>query len=110
VIAAVAQGSQIQCNVKQYPEVRAALTVAAEMKPDRQDEALPKLALNEIARLDLLFVNSTGHTEKGTFGPLAQAVDTTASGDESLSADRRDQKLAHTGASECEAGSVSNGK
>jgi predicted phage terminase large subunit-like protein len=110
VIAAVAQGSQIQCNVKQYPEVRAALTVAAEMKPNCQDEALPKLALNEIARLDLLFVDSTGHTEKSAVDPLAQAVDTTASGDESQSGDRRDQTLAHTGASECEAGSVGNGK
>ncbi len=110
VIAAVAQGSQIQCNIKQYPEVRAALTVAAEMKSDCQDETLPKLALNEIARLDLLFVNSAEHTEKATIGLLAQAVETTASGDESQSADRRDQKLARTEGSEGEAESVGNGK
>jgi predicted phage terminase large subunit-like protein len=57
VIAAVAQGSQIQCNVKQYPEIRQALVGAAERKIDSQDEALPLLALSEIERLDLLFVN-----------------------------------------------------
>jgi predicted phage terminase large subunit-like protein len=56
VIAAVAQGSQIQCNAKQYSAIRAALTVVAEKKTDLQDEALPLLALQERERLDLLFM------------------------------------------------------
>jgi predicted phage terminase large subunit-like protein len=53
VIEAVMQGGRIQCNAKQYPEVRAALTSAAEML----DETLtPDLsARNEIDRLDRLF-------------------------------------------------------
>lgn len=55
VMEAVAQGSQIQCNAKQYPAVRAALTVAAEKKTDLQDENLPLLAIQERERLDLLF-------------------------------------------------------
>jgi hypothetical protein len=57
VVEAVAQGSQIQCNAKQYPEIRQALVGAAERKIDSQDEAFPLLALSEIERLDLLFVN-----------------------------------------------------
>jgi predicted phage terminase large subunit-like protein len=60
VVAAVAQGSQIQCNAKHYPEIRAALARAAETKTDPQSEMLSLLALKEIERLDLLFVNSTG--------------------------------------------------
>jgi predicted phage terminase large subunit-like protein len=55
VIAAVAQGGQIHCNFKQYPEVRAALTVVAERETDLQDETLSLLAIQERERLDLLF-------------------------------------------------------
>jgi predicted phage terminase large subunit-like protein len=58
VIAAVAQGSQIQCNEKQYPEIRAVLVKAAEIKSEPKDEMLSLLALSEIERLDLLFVNN----------------------------------------------------
>lgn len=57
VIAAVAQGSQIQCNAKQYPEIRTALTHAAARWTGLQDEACALLARNEIERLDILFVN-----------------------------------------------------
>jgi predicted phage terminase large subunit-like protein len=55
VIAAVAQGTHIECNRKQYPGVRAALTVVAERKADLQDETLSLLAIQERERLDLLF-------------------------------------------------------
>jgi predicted phage terminase large subunit-like protein len=57
VIAAVAQGSQIQCNAKQYPAVRAALTDVVEKKTESQDETLPRLAIQERKRLDLLFMS-----------------------------------------------------
>src|SRR5882724_2153167 len=57
VLAAIAQGSHIQCNIKQYPEIRAILADAAKIKTNMQDEALPRLALKEIERLDLLFSN-----------------------------------------------------
>jgi predicted phage terminase large subunit-like protein len=56
VLAAVAEGSQIQCNAKQYPAIRAALTDVAEKKTDSQDETLPRLAIQERERLDLLFM------------------------------------------------------
>jgi len=56
VLAAVAQGNQIQCNVKQYPAIRAALTVVAERKADWQNETLSLLAIRERERLDLLFM------------------------------------------------------
>src|SRR6478609_370877 len=56
VLAAVAAGSQIQCNAKQYPAIRAALTSVAENKTDSQDETLPLLAIQERERLDLLFM------------------------------------------------------
>jgi predicted phage terminase large subunit-like protein len=59
VIEAVAQGSQIQCNVKQYPEIRAALAKAAEMKNEPKDEMLSLLALSEIERLDSFFLSNT---------------------------------------------------
>ncbi|HET8888402.1 MAG TPA: phage terminase large subunit [Candidatus Angelobacter sp.] len=56
VITALEQGSQIQCNAKQYPAIRAALTSVAEKKTDSQDETLPLLAIQERERLDLLFM------------------------------------------------------
>lgn len=63
VIAAMEQGNQIHCNFKQYPEVRAALTLVAERKTDLQDEALSLLAIQERERLDLLFDGAiSGHS------------------------------------------------
>jgi predicted phage terminase large subunit-like protein len=59
VLAAVAQGSQIQCNLKQYPEIRAALAKAAEVKNGPKDEMLSLLALSEIERLDSFFMSNT---------------------------------------------------
>lgn len=59
VLAAVAQGSQIQCNEKQYPEIRAVLTKAAEMKSETHDETLSLLAMSEIERLDSIFMSNT---------------------------------------------------
>ena len=56
VITAVEQGSQIQCNAKQYPAIRATLTDVAEKRIDSKDETLPLLAIQERARLDLLFM------------------------------------------------------
>lgn len=56
VIEAVAQGSRIQCNAKQYPEIRAALTRAAETGKGSQDDLLASLALSEIERLDRLLL------------------------------------------------------
>ena len=53
VIEAVMQGNRIQCNAKQYPEVRAALASAAEMFDETLTPALS--ARNEIDRLDRLF-------------------------------------------------------
>jgi predicted phage terminase large subunit-like protein len=58
VLAAVAQGNQIQCNEKQYPEIRAVLTKAAEMRSETHDETLSFLAMSEIERLDLLFMKN----------------------------------------------------
>jgi predicted phage terminase large subunit-like protein len=58
VVDAVAQGSQIQCNAKQYPAIRAALIRAAEMWKGSKDEVCASLALREIERLDRLFVGS----------------------------------------------------
>jgi predicted phage terminase large subunit-like protein len=70
VIAAVAQGSQIQCNEKQYPEIRAVLVKAAEIKSEPKDEMLSLLALSEIERLDLLFVNNPSERNPcGTAAP-----------------------------------------
>jgi hypothetical protein len=63
VIAAVAQGSQIQCNAKQYPAIRAALTSAMKRWQDSQNELFASLALNEIERLDLLFLANAGPIE-----------------------------------------------
>ncbi|MGC2697745.1 MAG: phage terminase large subunit [Candidatus Angelobacter sp.] len=55
VIAAVAQGSQIQCNAKQYPEIRAVLDQAAKTRSTSENEASAQLASNEIQRLDEVF-------------------------------------------------------
>jgi predicted phage terminase large subunit-like protein len=63
VIAAVAQGSQIQCNVKQYPAVRAALTAAIKKWQGSQNELFASLALSEIERLDLLFLANARQIE-----------------------------------------------
>jgi predicted phage terminase large subunit-like protein len=52
VIAAVAQGSQIHCNAKQYPAIRAALTRAAEICENKEGM---HFALGEIRRLDEVF-------------------------------------------------------
>jgi predicted phage terminase large subunit-like protein len=57
VIEAVVEGSQIQCNAKQYPAIRAALTSATEKWQGSQDELRVSLARSEIERLDLLFLN-----------------------------------------------------
>ena len=69
VLEAVAQGSQIQCHYKQYPEIRAALSKVAENKSENQDETLALLAKNEIERLDLCFANSTRDLESLTKKP-----------------------------------------
>jgi hypothetical protein len=71
VIEAVAKGTLIQCDVKQYPAIRAALTAAAEMKAGSQDEALSRLAMSEIERLDLLFANNP--SERDPCGTAAAA-------------------------------------
>jgi predicted phage terminase large subunit-like protein len=57
VIEAVAQGSQIQCNFKQYPEIRAALTEAVARWRGSENEPNALWAHSEIERLDLLFLN-----------------------------------------------------
>jgi predicted phage terminase large subunit-like protein len=57
VIEAVAQGSHIQCNFKQYPEIRAALTEAAARWSGSENEPNALWARSEIERLDLLFLN-----------------------------------------------------
>ena len=58
VIEAVAQGSHIDCNAKQYPAIRAALTAITQRKTDSQDDTLPLLAIQERDRLDLLFMGN----------------------------------------------------
>ena len=82
VFAAIAQGSQIHCNSKQYPEIRAALAVIAANTTDPQKEALAKLAAREIERLDLSFANSTGELELRTDSPVPTEVNTNVSGNE----------------------------
>jgi predicted phage terminase large subunit-like protein len=62
VLAAVAMGSQIQCNAKQYPAIRAALTSAMKKWQGSQDELFAS-ALSEIERLDLLFLANAGPIE-----------------------------------------------
>jgi predicted phage terminase large subunit-like protein len=63
VIAAVAQGSQIQCNAKQYPAIRGALMGAIKNWQDLPDEVFASRALSEIKRLDLLFLADAGQIE-----------------------------------------------
>jgi hypothetical protein len=53
VLAALEQGSQIHCNMKQYSQVRAALVAAAETLDEQPAPAL--LARSEIDRLDQIF-------------------------------------------------------
>jgi predicted phage terminase large subunit-like protein len=57
ILAAVARGSQIQCNVKQYPEVRTVLAGASERWSGSENEPNAFWARSEIQRLDLLFFN-----------------------------------------------------
>ena len=59
LIEAVAQGSQLQCNAKQYPEIRAALSQAAGLSSDSQDASRSLLISREVERLDLLFAITT---------------------------------------------------
>jgi predicted phage terminase large subunit-like protein len=56
ILAAVARGSQIQCNIKQYPKVRAAL-VDAVKRNGSENEPNALWARSEIQRLDWLFFN-----------------------------------------------------
>jgi predicted phage terminase large subunit-like protein len=55
IIEAVSQGSQIHCNARQYPEIRAALTQAAKTPNDFQHEIHASLINREVERLDVLF-------------------------------------------------------
>lgn len=55
VTDAIEQGSQIQCNFKQYPEIRAALTEAVARWSGSENEPNALWARKEIERLDLLF-------------------------------------------------------
>jgi hypothetical protein len=54
---AIAQGNQIQCNIKQYPQIRAALVDAVERWSGSENEPKVLWARSEIQRLDLLFFN-----------------------------------------------------
>jgi predicted phage terminase large subunit-like protein len=57
VTAAVAQGSQIQCHYKQYPQIRAALTDAIVRWNGLENGPQALWARSEIERLDLLFLS-----------------------------------------------------
>jgi predicted phage terminase large subunit-like protein len=57
VIEAVVQGSQLHCNFKQYPTVRAALLDAGARWIGSENEPNALWARSEIERLDLLFKN-----------------------------------------------------
>ncbi|MFL6386096.1 MAG: phage terminase large subunit [Terriglobales bacterium] len=54
---AIAQGNQIQCNIKQYPRVRAALVDYMERCSGCENEPKAGWARSEIQRLDLFFFN-----------------------------------------------------
>jgi predicted phage terminase large subunit-like protein len=54
---AVANSNQIQCNIKQYPKIRAVLADAAEKSSGSENEPKALRARSEIQRLDLLFFN-----------------------------------------------------
>jgi predicted phage terminase large subunit-like protein len=60
IVEAVARGSQIQCNAKQYLEIRTALSHAADLLNDTQNELRSLLIGREIERLDLLFSSAGG--------------------------------------------------
>ncbi len=68
VIEAVGRGSQIQCNAKQYPEIRQALTQAAETWQSENDNVRAALALRELVRLDAVF--SQAHDHRGRASSL----------------------------------------
>jgi len=53
VLVALTEGSQIQCNAKQYPAIRKVLASAAEESADTELPA--SLARNELERLDQFF-------------------------------------------------------
>jgi predicted phage terminase large subunit-like protein len=55
VVAAVGGGSQIQCNARQYPEIRQALMAASEIWAEKKDGVRSMLALHEVLRLDQIF-------------------------------------------------------
>jgi predicted phage terminase large subunit-like protein len=55
VIEAIEQGTHIQCNIKQYPEIRDALARAAKNWTAIGNQIRSGLALSEIERLDQLF-------------------------------------------------------
>jgi predicted phage terminase large subunit-like protein len=63
VIEAVSCGSQIQCNAKQYPEIRQALAQAAKTWRRENDQARAAQAEVEIARLDVVFRVQLGDQE-----------------------------------------------
>jgi predicted phage terminase large subunit-like protein len=54
IIEAVARGSQIQCNIKQYPGIRAALHRVIESSVDAHEHDRSVLVSDEIRRLDEL--------------------------------------------------------
>jgi predicted phage terminase large subunit-like protein len=55
VIESIEQGSQIQCNIKHYPEIRGALDRAAKRWNGSEDQVRLGRALSEIERLDQVF-------------------------------------------------------
>lgn len=63
VTDAIEQGNQIQCNFKQYPEIRSALTEAAARWSGSENETNALWARSEIERLDLLFSNRQSVSE-----------------------------------------------
>jgi hypothetical protein len=54
---AIAQGNQIQCNIKQYSKVREALVDAVKRGSESENEPRALWARSEIQRLDLVFFN-----------------------------------------------------
>jgi len=70
LIEAVVQGSQLQCNAKQYPEIRAALSHAADLLSDCQDETRSVSISREIERLDLLFAAPDARNELAQTGAI----------------------------------------
>ena len=64
VTDAIEQGNQIQCNFKQYPEIRAALNEAAARLSGSENKPNALWARSEIERLDLLFSNRQSVVEE----------------------------------------------